>query len=132
MKKVKERPADAPANEKPSARPFPLKVNEARGEVPLWIGDVPLVLAAEMERLVAVSSRLQCKSMNDLFIRLSGVEAAATWAGIEFLTIRGDVVKAMGKLKLRHFEACGIAFTVALAHHFDGDEGNGEAAEQAA
>ncbi|TIX89189.1 hypothetical protein [Rhizobium sp. P44RR-XXIV] len=117
---------------KAAAKPFPLPVNEARGEAPLWIGDVPLVLGAEMGRLAAVSSRLQCKSLNDLFLRLSGVEAAATWAAIELLTIEGDVVKALEALKLQHFAACAVAFNLVLSHHFEGDKGNAGAAGEAA
>ncbi len=114
-------------------KPFPLEVNEARGEVALWVGDVPLVLAAEMSRLSAVSSRLQCKSLNDLFLRLSDVEAAATIAGIELLTVRGKPLEAIEKIKLKHFGACRVAFMAVLAHHFDEeDEGNVEAANQAA
>ncbi|WP_412063974.1 hypothetical protein [Rhizobium sp. SYY.PMSO] len=127
MKKPTKKPEAAKTE-----KPFPLPVNEARGEVPLWIGDVPLVLAAEMGRLSAVSSRLQCKSLNDLFIRLSGVEASATWAAIELLAVKGNVMKALEKLQLRHFEACGIAFNAILAHHFDGDEGNAEAVDETA
>jgi hypothetical protein len=107
-------------------------VNEARGEARLVIDDVELVLAATMQGLAAVSSRLQCKSLNDLFLRLSGVEAAATWAGIEMLTIKGDVEKALEKLRLKHFTACAVAFSTILAHHFDGDEGNAEAVDEAA
>ncbi|MEV4606194.1 hypothetical protein MRBLMR1_001137 [Neorhizobium sp. LMR1-1-1.1] len=114
-------------------KPFPLAVNEARGEVPLWVGNVPLVLAAEMSRLSAVSSRLQCKSLNDLFLRLSDVEAAATVAGIELLTVKGNALEAIQKIKLKHFGACRVAFMAVLAHHFDEeDEGNVEAANQAA
>jgi hypothetical protein len=114
-------------------KPFPLEVNEARGEVALWIDDVPLVLAAEMGRMAAVSTRLGCKSLNDLFLRLSDVEAAATVAGIELLTVRGKALDAIMKLKLKHFGACKVAFMAVLAHHFDGeDEGNAEAADQAA
>ncbi|WP_312405227.1 hypothetical protein [Rhizobium sp.] len=114
-------------------KPFPLEVNEARGEVALWVGDVPLVLAAEMSRLSAVSSRLQCKSLNDLFLRLSDVEAAATIAGIELLTVRGNALEAIQKIKLKHFGACRVAFMAVLAHHFDEeDEGNVEAANPAA
>lgn len=112
-------------------KPFPLPVNEARGEVPLWIGKVPLVIAAEMGRLSAVSSRLQCKSLNDLFLRLSQVEVAAAMAGVELLAVKGDVEEAVDKLKLLHFPACAAAFGEALAHHFDGDEGNVEAAKAA-
>lgn len=117
---------------KKEEKPFPLEVNGARGEVSLWVGSVPLVIAAEMGRLAAVSTRLQCKSLNDLFSRLTGVEAAATVAGIELLTVRGDALAAIAALKLKHFPACAAAFGAALAHHFDGDEGNVEAADEAA
>lgn len=114
-------------------KPFPLPVNGARGEVPLWIGDVPLVIAATMGSLSAVSTRLECKSFQDLFVRLSGVEAAATLAGIELLTVKGDRLAAIDSLRLKHFPACAAAFSAALAHHFDdGDEGNVEAVEKAA
>lgn len=124
---------DAEETKTAITKPFPLEVNEARGEVALWVGDVPLVLAAEMSRLSAVSSRLQCKSLNDLFLRLSDVEAAATIAGIELLTVRGKPLEAIEKIKLKHFGACRVAFMAVLAHHFDEeDEGNVEAANQAA
>lgn len=123
---AKKKSGDAEEN------PFPLEVNGARGEVPLWIDDVPLVVAAEMGRLAAVSARLECKSFQDLFIRLSGVEAAATLAGIDLLVVRGDRLAAIEKLKLKHFSACANAFSSALSHHFDGDEGNVEAAGRAA
>lgn len=114
-------------------KPFPLDVNEARGEVALWVDDVPLVLAAEMGRLSAVSTRLQCKSLNDLFLRLSDVEAAATVAAIELLTVKGKPLEAITKLKLKHFGDCRVAFLAVLAHHFDGEEpGNVEAADKAA
>lgn len=114
-------------------KPFPLEVNGARGEVALWIGKVPLVIVAEMGGLAAVSSRLSCKSMSDLFLRLSGVEPAATVAALDLLTVRGDKVKAIGSLKLKHFGAVAKAISEALSHHFDEeDEGNGEAAQKAA
>lgn len=114
---------------------FPLAVNEARGETALWVADVPLVLAAEIGRLSAVSTRLQCKSMNDLFLRLSGVEAAATLAAIELLTVKGNALEAITKIKLKHFPACAEAFSAVLSHHFEGDEGdagNAEAVDEAA
>lgn len=118
----------------PKAPAYKYPVNEARGEVRLVVSDVELVLAATMQGLAALSSRLQCKSLNDLFLRLTGVEVGATWAGIELLTVKGkgDVVDALEKLELKHFTACGNAFTAILAHHFDGEEGNGEAADKAA
>lgn len=115
------------------AKPFPLEVNGARGEVALWIGDVPLVIAATMGGLSAVSTRLECKSLNDLFQRLQGVEVAATTAAIELLTIKGDRMSAIEKLRIKHFSSCADAFLAALSHHFDdGDEGNVEAVEKAA
>jgi hypothetical protein len=113
-------------------KPFPLEVNGARGEVELWVGPIPIVLAAEMERLAAVSSRLACKSMADLFLRLSNVEPAATVAALDLLTVRGDKLKAIGALKLKHFGAVAKAISEALSHHFDEeDEGNGLAAQVA-
>lgn len=111
---------------------FKHQVNEARGETRLVIDDVELVLGAEIGRLSAVSSRLQCKSLNDLFMRLSGVEAAATLAGIELLTVKGNALEAITKIKLKHFPACAAAFSTILSHHFDGDEGNAEAVDETA
>lgn len=114
-------------------KPFPFAVDGARGEVSLWVADVPLVLAAEMARLSALSSRLDCKSLGDLFTRLSDVEVGATVAAIELLTVKGSALEAITKLKLKHFTACKVAFITLLTHHFDGDEeGNEEAAEKAA
>lgn len=105
-----------------------LEVNEARGEVGLTIGGTEIVIAATMQGLAAVSARLECKSMADLFQRLSGVEPGATVAAIELLTVRGDSASALSKLKLKHFNACAEALSRSLMHHFKDDEGNGEAA----
>jgi hypothetical protein len=113
-------------------KPFPLEVNGARGEVALWVGDVPLVIAAEIGKLAAVSTRLGCKSMSDLFLRLTSVEVAATLAALDLLTVRGEKEAAIKKLRLKHFSACSQAFASALSHHLDGDTGNPEAVGQAA
>lgn len=109
-----------------------LEVNGARGEVALRIGDVDLVIAATMSGLAAVSTRLECKSLADLFMRLSGVEPAATVAAISHLTVRGDREAAQKALSLKHFNACAEAFNKALAYHFEGEPGNGGAVEKAA
>ncbi|TGQ19328.1 hypothetical protein [Mesorhizobium sp. M00.F.Ca.ET.217.01.1.1] len=108
-----------------------LEVNGARGEVALRVGDVDLVIAATMAGLAAVSTRLECKSLGDLFQRLSGVEAAATMAAIELLTVRGDKAAALDALRLKHFKACSDAFALALVHHFDGEQKNEQAAPAA-
>ncbi len=109
-----------------------LPVNGARGEVALRVGGVDLVIAAEMERLAAVSTALECKSLSDLFTRLSSVEVAAVTAALPLLAIRGDAAAAVAKMKLKDFKAIAEAMSAALAHHFRVDEGNGEAAENGA
>lgn len=118
--------------DKKADKPFPLEVNGARGEVALWVGGVPLVIAAQLGGLSAVSTRLECKSLGDLFLRLSGVEVAATMAAIELLTVRGRKFDAIDTLRLQDFTACASAFSAALSHHFNGDEGNVGAANEAA
>ena len=109
---------------------FPLPVNGARGEVALWVGNVPLVIAATMQGLSTVSTHLECKSLADLFLRLSGTEIAATRAAIPALTVTGEATKALDVLKLSHFKAIAEAFSAALSHHFeDDDAGNAKPAK---
>jgi hypothetical protein len=108
------------------------EVNGARGEVALRAGGQDLVIAATMKGLSAISTQLQCKSLSDLFVRLTGTEVAATEAAIVHLTIKGDALAALAKLKLKDFKACSEAFAAALAHHFEEDEGNAEAVEKTA
>jgi hypothetical protein len=108
-------------------------VNGARGEVALRVGKTDLVIAAEIGRLAAVSTALECKSLADLFTRLSGVEVAAVQVALPLLTVRGDAASAVNALKLKDFTACAEAFSKALAHHFqDDDQGNVDAAGKAA
>lgn len=107
-----------------------LAVNGARGEVALRVGDVDLVIAAEMGRLAAVSTALECKSFLDLYQRLLGTEVAATLAALQHLTVRGDCARALQRLKLNDFPACKNAFAAALSHHV-GDEGKAGAEGEA-
>jgi len=104
-------------------------VNGARGEVSLKIDDVELVIAATMGGLAAVSTRLQCKSMSDLFLRLANVEIAATLVAIDLLTIKGDKDAALSKLNIRHFGDVAAAFEAALSAHMGDDAGNEPAVE---
>lgn len=106
-----------------------LEVNGARGEVALKVGGIDLVIAATMEGLAAVSTHLGCKSLEDLFVRLSAVEVAATRSAIMFLTVKGDHEEAIKQLGLSDFAACNAAFVAALGHHFEGNSGNVKAAE---
>lgn len=105
-----------------------MEVNGARGEVPLKVGDVDLVIAASMQGLASTSTALGCQSLADLFARLSGTEVAATIAALNHLTVQGDKGKALEALNLSHFPACADAFAQALAHHFEGAPKNGDAA----
>lgn len=102
-------------------------VNGARGEVALRIGSVDLVIAAEIGRLAAVSTALECKSFVDLYTRLLGVEVAATVAGVHNLTVKGNAKAALAELKLSDLPACKEAFAAALQHAL-GDAGKDEAA----
>jgi hypothetical protein len=106
-------------------------VNGARGEVALKAGGVDLVIAAEIDRLAAVSTELECKSFAELYQRLMGVEVAATIAGVRHLTVKGNGEAAAAKLKLRDFAACKVAFAEALVHHLGDDEGKDGAADEA-
>lgn len=107
-----------------------LSANGARGEVPLRVGSVDLVIAAEIGRLAAVSTALDCKSFGDLYQRLLGVEVAATIAGVQHLAVKGDGARAAAELSLSDFPACAKAFSQALSHHLK--EGKAEADEEGA
>ncbi len=91
--------------------------NAERGEVPLTIGGVEIVIAATMQGLAAVSSRCGCKSFQDLYALLYNVEVNAVLAGVEAMAVRGDVQAALKALTLRDFPAVRIAFIAALTHH---------------
>ncbi|WP_246252043.1 hypothetical protein [Ancylobacter pratisalsi] len=102
--------------------------NSEKGEVPLEIGGVELVIAATMGGLAQVSSKLGCQSFGELYMKLANVEINALLAGVECLTVRGDVGKAMKALTLRDLPACKTAFLAAMMLHADTPEGNAEAA----
>lgn len=107
-----------------------LEVNGARGEVALKVGDVDLVVAATISGLAKLSTRLESRSMGDLFEKLANVEVNTVIAGLELLTVRGDAKAAVAALRLGHFPAIAKAFSEALAHHFGDEPGNGEAAKE--
>lgn len=104
--------------------------NSERGEVPLSIGGVELVIAATMQGLAQVSGKLRCQSFSELYQRLIGLEINAVIAGVESLAIKGDVGKAMAALSIKDLPACKVAFLAAIMHHAEGlNPGNVEAAE---
>ncbi|MGX9390509.1 hypothetical protein ACWX0K_07150 [Nitrobacteraceae bacterium UC4446_H13] len=105
-----------------------LTYNAERGEVPLTVGGVDLVIAAEMGRLATLSGRLNCQSFMDLYTKLAQVELQATMAAVEVLAVRGDPAAALKAMSLVDLSACQTAFTAAFLHHAD-KPGNGEAAK---
>jgi hypothetical protein len=108
---------------------MPLPYNAERGEVPLTVGGVDLVIAAEMGKLAAVSARLGCQTFMELYMKLAGVELQATLAGIELLAVSGDPTAALETISIADLPACKDAFVAALLHHADKTKGNGEAAK---
>lgn len=102
-----------------------LPVNGERGEVALRIGTVDLVIAAEIGRLAALSTALQCRSLADLYERLFGVEVAAVVEGIRCLAIRGDSSAAIEMLTLADFPAAKTAFEAAVTHHLRVEQAGG-------
>lgn len=96
-----------------------LAYNSERGEVPLTIGSVDLVIAAEMGRLAALSTRLGAKSFMDMYTPLANAEINAVLAGVELLTIKGDVGRALKEITLSDLHKCVKAFIEAFTHHAD-------------
>ena len=93
--------------------------NSERGEVPLTVGGVELVVAATMGGLAQVSSRLGCQSFGELFRKLTEVEINAVMAGVELLAVRGDTGKALKAMSIADLPACRTAFLAAMMHHAD-------------
>lgn len=112
---------------------MPLKHNSERGEVPLAVGGVDLVIAAEMQGIAAVSKALGSKSFAEMFVKLVSGEPNAMIAGVESLTVQGDAGKAIKAMTIKDIGPCMKAFEAALLHHSDrteGGEGNADAASE--
>lgn len=105
--------------------------NAERGEIPLTVGGVDLVIAAEIKRLATLSTRLGCQSFADLYSRLANVEVAAAVAAVEILALKGDPDAAVAKMTIADLPACKDAFAAALLHHVGKPEGNAGAAKEA-
>lgn len=106
--------------------------NGERGEVDLRVAGIDLVIAAELDRLAALSTRLGCPTLQNLYNRLIGAEVAATISAVEILAVRGDAQTARAKMTLADFPACKTAFMAALMHHLRDSEGKAGAAGEGA
>lgn len=107
-----------------------LPCNGERGEVPLTVGGVDLVIAAEMGRLAALSTRLGCNTFVEMYSKLAGAEVNAVMAGVELLAVRGNVAKALKEMQLSDLPKSVDAFMAAFAHHAEKVPGNGLAAKE--
>lgn len=104
-----------------------LAYNSERGETPLTVGGVELVVAAEMGRLAALSARLNCQGFMELYLKLANAEINAVVAGVELLSVKGDVGKAIKQMTLADLPACIEAFMTTFTHHADKVSGNEKA-----
>lgn len=107
---------------------FSIPVNGARGEVALRIGNVDLVIAAEMARLSSLSIAMGYPALAEFHRRILGLEISTAMLAIRHLAILGDVDAALVALRLSHLDNCSNAFVAALNHHFDGEQGKSAAA----
>lgn len=107
-----------------------LPCNSERGEAPLVVGGVDLVIAAEIGRLAALSTRLGSQSFMDMYSRLANAEINALIAGVELLTVRGDVAKAVSNMTLADMPNCVEAFMKVFSHHAEKATGNVPAAKE--
>lgn len=106
-----------------------LPCNAERGEVPLTVGDVELVVAAEMAGLAKLSTRLGSPGFSELYTKLVSAEINATMAAVECLTVNGNAKKALEKITLADLPRCTEAFAKAFSHHAEKVSGNEKAAK---
>lgn len=104
--------------------------NEARGEVPVTVDGVDLVVAAEMEGLAQLSGRLNCLSLAELQQRVFAAELRAMYAVLECCVVRGDAAAARKAMRIKGALALAGAMQKAFLHHVDEAKsaGNGEGA----
>lgn len=104
--------------------------NAARGEVPLTIAGIELVIAAEMFRLATLSQRSNCQSFGELYAKLVNCEIMTVILAVEVLSIRGDHASALKAITIADLPACKDAFVAAMLHHVGSQEGKGEAVKE--
>jgi hypothetical protein len=106
-----------------------LPYNAERGEVPLTVAGVELVIAAEMKGLAALSTRLGNPGFSDMYARLASAEINATMAAVECLSVKGDGAKAAVDMTLADLPRCTEAIAKAIAHHAEKASKNEESAK---
>lgn len=74
-----------------------LLYNAARGEVPVTIGGVDLVFAAEIGRVASLGSVLEVKGWSDLLAKMLSGDPEHIRQSIEVLAVRGNAEKAIDR-----------------------------------
>jgi hypothetical protein len=103
-----------------------LPANEARGEVPVTIGGVDIVVAAEFEGLAKISGLLDCHTLDELQRRVFMAEPRAMLAVLETCVVQGDAAAARQKLQVPDALKLARAMQKAVLHHL-GDTPKGNA-----
>ncbi len=111
-----------------------LPCNAARGEVLVVVDGVPIVLAAETQKLAFLSSELGCTSWKNLIERVSGAELSAMYMVLNLCVVRGDIEAATRAMSLRGAFAVAGAMTKAMVFHLpppdEDDGGNAQTAKE--
>ncbi len=107
-----------------------LTYNAERGEVPLTVGGVDLVVAAEMSGLASLSSRMGLPGFSEMYAKIASAEINATMDAVECLAVKGDGAKARKEMTLADLPRCTEAFMKSFTHHANkAAEGNEKAAK---
>lgn len=97
--------------------------NAYRGEAPLQIGPVNLVIAIEFGGLARFSAATGLDDIAAIMRALIGFSPARAALALECFTIDGDWKEAVKHLSLAHSSVWREAFSLALADHMEKSAG---------
>ena len=99
--------------------------NKARGEVPLKVGGVDLILCATMENLDALEQATGGLALLELMERIGSCHGSTLKAGLKSLAVEGDADKAwQGQIGAAQWPVIQLALQQVLVPDL---EGNAEA-----
>lgn len=91
--------------------------NAGRGEVPVTIGGVELILAAELGRIASAASVTGASDWGSLVQKILLGEPHEVRAGIEAFAVRGNVEKAVDRFDATDLPAFQTAVTAMFSSH---------------
>lgn len=106
--------------------------NAARGEIPVTIGEVDLVLAAELGRVATLASVLGVSDWGALVEKILIGTPAQIRHGIEVLAVRGNVEKAIDRFQDDDLIALQEAVRAVLTAHIPAGGGRKSTSKKAA